>query len=191
MNSLPHLLQADGNSSITLDLAQNSTLAKEQESNLAKWWDMLGERTRTLIKAKFDNYINYKRLQDILEIMLIKKGKCNLIVMKMFVVVTELEILCAVKSFLKVYPEYGELVEDLHFSQENLTKLRKMEKREIGTFQIRNGECIYQVKAVIVGSLLYFWQKDEEWILFSPDGSLILKAENYFEFCYKSLRWLR
>lgn len=191
MNSLPHLLQAEGNSSLTLDLAQNSTLAKEQESNLAKWWDMLGERTRTLIKAKFDNYINYKRLQDILEIMLIKKGKCNLIVMKMFVVVTELEILCAVKSFLEVYPEYGELVEDLHFSQENLTKLRKMEKREIGTFQIRNGECIYQVKAVIVGSLLYFWQKDEEWILFSPDGSLILKAENYFEFCYKSLMWLR
>ena len=191
MNSLLHLLQAEGNSSLALDLAQNSTLAKEQESNLAKWWDMLGERTRTLIKAKFDNYINYKRLQDILEIMLIKKGKCNLIVMKMFVVVTELEILCAVKSFLEVYPEYGELVEDLHFSQENLTKLRKMEKREIGTFQIRNGECIYQVKAVIVGSLLYFWQKDEEWILFSPDGSLILKAENYFEFCYKSLRWLR
>lgn len=191
MNSLLHLLQAEGNFSLTLDLAQNSTLAKEQESNLAKWWDMLGERTRTLIKAKFDNYINYKRLQDILEIMLIKKGKCNLIVMKMFVVVTELEILCAVKSFLEVYPEYGELVEDLHFSQENLTKLRKMEKREIGTFQIRNGECIYQVKAVIVGSLLYFWQKDEEWILFSPDGSLILKAENYFEFCYKSLRWLR
>lgn len=191
MNSLLHLLQAEGNSSLTLDLAQNSTLAKEQESNLAKWWDMLGERTRTLIKAKFDNYINYKRLQDILEIILIKKGKCNLIVMKMFVVVTELEILCAVKSFLEVYPEYGELVEDLHFSQENLTKLRKMEKREIGTFQIRNGECIYQVKAVIVGSLLYFWQKDEEWILFSPDGSLILKAENYFEFCYKSLRWLR
>lgn len=191
MNSLLHLLQAEGNSSLTLDLAQNSTLAKEQESNLAKWWDMLGERTRTLIKAKFDNYINYKRLQDILEIMLIKKGKCNLIVMKMFVVVTELEILCAVKSFLEVYPEYGELVEDLHFSQENLTKLRKMEKKEIGTFQIRNGECIYQVKAVIVGSLLYFWQKDEEWILFSPDGSLILKAENYFEFCYKSLRWLR
>lgn len=191
MNSLPHLLQADGNSSITLDLAQNSTLDKEQESSLAKWWGMLGERTRTLIKAKFDNYINYKRLQDVLEIMLIKKGKCNLIVMKMFVVVTELEILCAVKSFLKVYPEYGELVEDLHFSQENLTKLRKMEKREIGTFQIRNGECIYQVKAVIVGSLLYFWQKDEEWILFSPDGSLILKAENYFEFCYKSLMWLR
>lgn len=191
MNSLLHLLQAEGNSSLTLDLAQNSTLAKEQESNLAKWWDMLGERTRTLIKAKFDNYINYKRLQDILEIMLIKKGKCNLIVMKMFVVVTELEIPCAVKSFLEVYPEYGELVEDLHFSQENLTKLRKMEKREIGTFQIRNGECIYQVKAVIVGSLLYFWQKDEEWILFSPDGSLILKAENYFEFCYKSLRWLR
>lgn len=191
MNSLPHLLQAEGNSSLTLDLAQNSTLAKEQESNLAKWWDMLGERTRTLIKAKFDNYINYKRLQDILEIMLIKKGKCNLIVMKMFVVVTELEIICAVKSFLEVYQEYGELVEDLHFSQENLTKLRKMEKREIGTFQIRNGECIYQVKAVIVGSLLYFWQKDEEWILFSPDGSLILKAENYFEFCYKSLRWLR
>jgi len=152
---------------------------------------MLGERTRTLIKAKFDNYINYKRLQDVLEIMLIKKGKCNLIVMKMFVVVTELEILCAVKSFLKVYPEYGELVENLHFSQENLTKLRKMEKREIGTFQIRNGECIYQVKAVINGSLLYFWQKDEEWLLFSPDGSLILKAENYFEFCYKSLRWLR
>lgn len=191
MNSLLHLLQAEGNFSLTLDLAQNSTLAKEQESNLAKWWDMLGERTRTLIKAKFDNYINYKRLQDILEIMLIKKGKCNLIVMKMFVVVTELEILRAVKSFLEVYPEYGELVEDLHFSQENLTKLRKMEKREIGTFQIRNGECIYQVKAVIVGSLLYFWQKDEEWILFSPDGSLILKAENYFEFCYKSLRWLR
>lgn len=191
MNSLLHLLQAEGNSSLTLDLAQNSTLAKEQESNLAKWWDMLGERTRTLIKAKFDNYINYKRLQDILEIMLIKKGKCNLIVMKMFVVVTELEILCAVKSFLEVYPEYGELVEDLHFSQENLTKLRKMEKREIGTFQIRNGECIYQVKAVIVGSLLYFWQKDEEWLIFSPDGSLILKAENYFEFCYKSLRWLR
>lgn len=191
MNSLPHLLQADGNSSITLDLAQNSTLDKEQESSLAKWWGMLGERTRTLIKAKFDNYINYKRLQDVLEIMLIKKGKCNLIVMKMFVVVTELEILCAVKSFLKVYPEYGELVEDLHFSQENLTKLRKMEKREIGTFQIRNGECIYQVKAVIVGSLFYFWQKDEEWLLFSPDGSLILKAENYFEFCYKSLRWLR
>ena len=191
MNSLLHLLQAEGNSSLTLDLAQNSTLAKEQKSNLAKWWDMLGERTRTLIKAKFDNYINYKRLQDILEIMLIKKGKCNLIVMKMFVVVTELEILCAVKSFLEVYPEHGELVEDLHFSQENLTKLRKMEKREIGTFQIRNGECIYQVKAVIVGSLLYFWQKDEEWILFSPDGSLILKAENYFEFCYKSLRWLR
>lgn len=191
MNSLPHLLQADGNSSITLDLAQNSTLDKEQESSLAKWWGMLGERTRTLIKAKFDNYINYKRLQDVLEIMLIKKGKCNLIVMKMFVVVTELEILCAVKSFLEVYPEYGELVENLHFSQENLTKLRKMEKREIGTFQIRNGECIYQVKAVIVGSLLYFWQKDEEWILFSPDGSLILKAENYFEFCYKSLRWLR
>lgn len=191
MNSLLHLLQAEGNSSLTLDLAQNSTLAKEQKSNLAKWWDMLGERTRTLIKAKFDNYINYKRLQDILEIMLIKKGKCNFIVMKMFVVVTELEILCAVKSFLEVYPEYGELVEDLHFSQENLTKLRKMEKREIGTFQIRNGECIYQVKAVIVGSLLYFWQKDEEWILFSPDGSLILKAENYFEFCYKSLRWLR
>lgn len=190
MNSLLHLFQAEGNSSLTLDLAQNSTLAKEQKSNLAKWWDMLGERTRTLIKAKFDNYINYKRLQDILEIMLIKKGKCNLIVMKMFVVVTELEILCAVKSFLEVYPEYGELVEDLHFSQENLTKLRKMEKREIGTFQIRNGECIYQVKAVIVGSLLYFWQKDEEWILFSPDGSLILKAENYFEFCYKSLRWL-
>ena len=191
MNSLPHLLQADGNSSLTLDLAQNSTLDKEQESNLAKWWDMLDERTRTLIKAKFDNYINYKRLQDVLEIMLIKKGKCNLIVMKMFVVVTELEILCAVKSFLEVYPEYGELVADLHFSQENLTKLRKMEKREIGTCQIRNGECIYQVKAVIVGSLLYFWQKDEEWILFSPDGSLILKAENYFEFCYKSLRWLR
>lgn len=191
MNSLLHLLQAEGNSSLTLDLAQNSTLAKEQKSNLAKWWDMLGERTRTLIKVKFDNYINYKRLQDILEIMLIKKGKCNLIVMKMFVVVTELEILCAVKSFLEVYPEYGELVEDLHFSQENLTKLRKMEKREIGTFQIRNGECIYQVKAVIVGSLLYFWQKDEEWLLFSPDGSLILKAENYFEFCYKSLRWLR
>lgn len=191
MNSLLHLLQAEGNSSLTLDLAQNSTLDKEQESSLAKWWGMLGERTRTLIKAKFDNYINYKRLQDILEIMLIKKGKCNLIVMKMFVVVTELEILCAVKSFLEVYPEYGELVEDLHFSQENLTKLRKMEKREIGTFQIRNGECIYQVKAVIVGSLLYFWQKDEEWILFSPDGSLILKAENYFEFCYKSLRWLR
>lgn len=191
MNSLLHLLQAEGNSSLTLDLAQNSTLAKEQKSNLAKWWDMLGERTRTLIKAKFDNYINYKRLQDILEIMLIKKGKCNLIVMKMFVVVTELEIPCAVKSFLEVYPEYGELVEDLHFSQENLTKLRKMEKREIGTFQIRNGECIYQVKAVIVGSLLYFWQKDEEWLLFSPDGSLILKAENYFEFCYKSLRWLR
>ena len=191
MNSLPHLLQADGNSSITLDLAQNSTLDKEQESSLAKWWGMLGERTRTLIKAKFDNYINYKRLQDVLEIMLIKKGKCNLIVMKMFVVVTELEILCAVKSFLEVYPEYGELVEDLHFSQENLTKLRKMEKREIGTFQIRNGECIYQVKAVIVGSLLYFWQKDEEWLIFSPDGSLILKAENYFEFCYKSLRWLR
>lgn len=191
MNSLLHLLQAEGNSSLTLDLAQNSTLAKEQKSNLAKWLDMLGERTRTLIKAKFDNYINYKRLQDILEIMLIKKGKCNLIVMKMFVVVTELEILCAVKSFLEVYPEYGELVEDLHFSQENLTKLRKMEKREIGTFQIRNGECIYQVKAVIVGSLLYFWQKDEEWLLFSPDGSLILKAENYFEFCYKSLRWLR
>lgn len=191
MNSLLHLLQAEGNSSLTLDLAQNSTLAKEQKSNLAKWWDMLGERTRTLIKAKFDNYINYKRLQDILEIMLIKKGKCNLIVMKMFVVVTELEILCAVKSFLEVYPEYGELVEDLHFSQENLTKLRKMEKREIGTFQIRNGEYIYQVKAVIVGSLLYFWQKDEEWLLFSPDGSLILKAENYFEFCYKSLRWLR
>lgn len=190
MNSLPHLLQADGNSSITLDLAQNFSLAKEQESNLAKWWDMLGERTRTLIKAKFDNYINYKRLQDVLEIMLIKKGKCNLIVMKMFVVVTELEIFCAVKSFLEVYPEYGELVEDLHFSQENLTKLRKMEKREIGTFQIRNGECIYQVKAVIIGSLLYFWQKDEEWLLFSPDGSLILKAENYFEFCYKSLRWL-
>ena len=191
MNSLLHLLQAEGNSSLTLDLAQNSTLAKEQESNLAKWWDMLGERTRTLIKAKFDNYINYKRLQDILEIMLIKKGKCNLIVMKMFVVVTELEILCAVKSFLEVYPEYGELVEDLHFSQENLTKLRKMEKREIGTFQIRNGECIYQVKAVIIGSLLYFWQKDEEWLLFSPDGSLVLKAENYLEFCYKSLRWLR
>ena len=191
MNSLPHLLQADGNSSITLDLAQNSTLDKEQESSLAKWWGMLGERTRTLIKAKFDNYINYKRLQDVLEIMLIKKGKCNLIVMKMFVVVTELEILCAVKSFLKVYPEYGELVENLHFSQENLTKLRKMEKREIGTFQIRNGECIYQVKAVINESLLYFWQKDEEWLLFSPDGSLILKAENYFEFCYKSLRWLR
>ena len=191
MNSLPHLLQADGNSSITLDLAQNSTLDKEQESSLAKWWDMLGERTRTLIKAKFDNYINYKRLQDVLEIMLIKKGKCNLIVMKMFVVVTELEILCAVKSFLEVYPEYGELVEDLHVSQENLTKLRKMEKREIGTFQIRNGEYIYQVKAVIVGSLFYFWQKDEEWLLFSPDGSLILKAENYFEFCYKSLRWLR
>lgn len=190
MNSLPHLLQAEGNSSLTLDLAQNFSLAKEQESNLAKWWDMLGERTRTLIKAKFDNYINYKRLQDVLEIMLIKKGKCNLIVMKMFVVVTELEIICAVKSFLEVYPEYGELVEDLHFSQENLTKLRKMEKREIGTFQIRNGECIYQVKAVIVGSLLYFWQKDEEWLLFSPDGSLILKAENYFEFCYKSLRWL-
>ena len=191
MNSLPHLLQAEGNSSIALDLAQNFSLAKEQESNLAKWWDMLGERTRTLIKAKFDNYINYKRLQDILEIMLIKKGKCNLTVVKMFVVVTELEIICAVKSFLEVYPEYGELVEDLHFSQENLTKLRKMEKREIGTFQIRNGECIYQVKAVIVGSLLYFWQKDEEWILFSPDGSLILKAENYFEFCYKSLKWLR
>lgn len=191
MNSLLHLLQAEGNFSLTLDLAQNSTLAKEQESNLAKWWDMLGERTRTLIKAKFDNYINYKRLQDILEIMLIKKGKCNLIVMKMFVVVTELEILRAVKSFLEVYPEYGELVEDLHFSQENLTKLRKMEKREIGTFQIRNGECIYQVKAVIIGSLLYFWQKEEEWLLFSPDGSLILKAENYFEFCYKSLRWLR
>lgn len=190
MNSLLHLLQADGNSSITLDLAQNSTLDKEQESSLAKWWGMLGERTRTLIKAKFDNYINYKRLQDVLEIMLIKKGKCNLIVMKMFVVVTELEILCAVKSFLEVYPEYGEFVENLHFSQENLTKLRKMEKREIGAFQIRNGECIYQVKAVIVGSLLYFWQKDEEWILFSPDGSLILKAENYFEFCYKSLRWL-
>lgn len=190
MNSLPHLLQAEGNSSLTLDLAQNFSLAKEQESNLAKWWDMLGERTRTLIKAKFDNYINYKRLQDVLEIMLIKKGKCNLIVMKMFVVVTELEIICAVKSFLEVYPEYGELVEDLHFSQENLAKLRKMEKREIGTFQIRNGECIYQVKAVIVGSLLYFWQKDEEWLLFSPDGSLILKAENYLEFCYKSLRWL-
>lgn len=190
MNSLPHLLQAEGNSSLTLDLAQNFSLAKEQESNLAKWWDMLGERTRTLIKAKFDNYINYKRLQDVLEIMLIKKGKCNLIVMKMFVVVTELEIFCAVKSFLEVYPEYGELVEDLHFSQENLTKLRKMEKREIGTFQIRNGECIYQVKAVIIGSLLYFWQKDEEWLIFSPDGSLILKAENYFEFCYKSLRWL-
>ena len=183
MNSLPHLLQTEGNSSLTLDLAQNSSLAK--------WWDMLGERTRTLIKAKFDNYINYKRLQDILEIMSIKKGKCNLIVMKMFVVVTELEIPCAVKSFLEVYPEYGELVEDLHFSQENLTKLRKMEKREIATFQIRNGECIYQVKAVIVGSLLYFWQKDEEWLLFSPDGSLILKAENYLEFCYKSLRWLR
>ena len=183
MNSLPHLLQAEGNSSLALDLAQNSSLAK--------WWDMLDERTRTLIKAMFDNYINYKRLQDILEIMLIKKGKCNLIVMKMFVVVTELEIICAVKSFLEVYPEYGELVEDLHFSQENLTKLRKMEKREIGTFQIRNGECIYQVKAMIVGSLLYFWQKDEEWLLFSPDGSLILKAENYFEFCYKSLMWLR
>ena len=80
MNSLPHLLQAEGNSSLALDLAQNSSLAK--------WWDMLDERTRTLIKAKFDNYINYKRLQDILEIMLIKKGKCNLIVMKMFVVVT-------------------------------------------------------------------------------------------------------
>ena len=191
MNSLPHLLQAEGNFSLALDLAQNFSLAKEQESNLAKWWDMLGERTRTLIKAKFDNYINYKRLQDVLEIMLIKKGKCNLIVMKMFVVVTELEIICAVKSFLEVYPEYGELVEDLHFSQENLTKLRKMEKREIGTFQIRNGECIYQVKAVIIGSLLYFWQKDEEWLIFSPDGSLILKAENYFEFCYKSLRWLR
>lgn len=183
MNSLPHLLQAEGNSSLTLDLAQNPSLAK--------WWDMLGERTRTIIKAKFDNYINYKRLQDVLEIMLIKKGKCNLTVMKMFVVVTELEIICAVKSFLEVYPEYGELVEDLHFSQENLTKLRKMEKREIGTFQIRKGECIYQVKAVIVGSLLYFWQKDEEWLLFSQDGSLILKAENYFEFCYKSLRWLR
>ena len=183
MNSLPHLLQAEGNSSLALDLAQNSSLTK--------WWDMLGERTRTLIKAKFDNYINYKRLQDVLEIILIKKGKCNLTVMKMFVVVTELEIICAVKSFLEVYPEYGELVEDLHFSQENLTKLRKMEKREIGTFQIRNGECIYQVKAVIVGSLLYFWQKDEEWLLFSPDGSLILKAENYFEFCYKSLMWLR
>ena len=75
MNSLPHLLQADGNSSITLDLAQNSTLDKEQESSLAKWWGMLGERTRTLIKAKFDNYINYKRLQDVLEIMLIKNGK--------------------------------------------------------------------------------------------------------------------
>lgn len=190
MNSLPHLLQAEGNSSLTLDLAQNFSLAKEQESNLAKWWDMLGERTRTLIKAKFDNYINYKRLQDVLEIMLIKKGKCNLTVMKMFVVVTELEIICAVKSFLEVYPEYGELVEDFHFSQENLTKLRKMEKREIGTFQIRNEECIYQVKAVINGSLLYFWQKDEEWLIFSPDGSLILKAENYFEFCYKSLRWL-
>lgn len=190
MSSLPHLLQTEGNSSLTLDLAQNSSLAKEQESNLSKWWDMLGERTRTLIKAKFDNYINYKRLQDVLEIMLIKKGKCNLTVMKMFVVVTELEIICAVKSFLEVYPEYGELVEDFHFSQENLTKLRKMEKREIGTFQIRNGECIYQVKAVINGSLLYFWQKDEEWLIFSPDGSLILKAENYFEFCYKSLRWL-
>ena len=183
MNSLPHLLQAEGNASLALDLAQNSSLAK--------WWDMLGERTRTLIKAKFDNYINYKRLQDVLEIMLIKKGKCNLTVMKMFVVVTELEMICAVKSFLEVYPEYGELVEDLRFSQENLTKLRKMEKREIGTFQIRNGECIYQVKAVIVGSLLYFWQKDEKWLLFSPDGSLILKAENYFEFCYKSLMWLR
>lgn len=182
MSSLPHLLQTEGNSSLTLDLAQNSSLAK--------WWDMLGERTRTLIKAKFDNYINYKRLQDVLEIMLIKKGKCNLTVMKMFVVVTELEIICAVKSFLEVYPEYGELVEDFHFSQENLTKLRKMEKRDIGTFQIRNGECIYQVKAVINGSLLYFWQKDEEWLIFSPDGSLILKAENYFEFCYKSLRWL-
>lgn len=190
MNSLPHLLQAEGNFSLALDLAQNFSLAKEQESNLAKWWDMLGESTRTLIKAKFDNYINYKRLQDVLEIMLIKKGKCNLIVMKMFVVITELEIICAVKSFLEVYPEYGELVSDLHFSQENLTKLKKMEKREIGTFQIRNGECIYQVKAVIIGSLLYFWQKDEEWLLFSPDGSLILKAENYLEFCYKSLRWL-
>lgn len=65
MNSLPHLLQAEGNSSLALDLAQNSSLAK--------WWDMLDERTRTLIKAKFDNYINYKRLQDILEIMLIKR----------------------------------------------------------------------------------------------------------------------
>lgn len=183
MSSLPHLLQTEGNSSLTLDLAQNSSLAK--------WWDMLGERTRTLIKAKFDNYINYKRLQDVLEIMLIKKGKCNLTIMKMFVVVTELEIICAVKSFLEVYPEYGELVEDFHFSQENLTKLRKMEKKEIDTFQIRNGECIYQVKAVINGSLLYFWQKDEEWLIFSPDGSLILKAENYFEFCYKSLKWLR
>ena len=188
MNSLPHLLQAEGKPSLTLDLAQDSTLAKSVA--LAKWWEMLGERTRTLIKAKFDNYTNYKRLQNVLEIMLIKKGKCNLTVMKMFVVVTELEITCAVKSFLEVYPVYGELVEDLRFSQENLTKLKKMEKREMGTFQIRNGECIYQVKAVSVGSLLYFWQKDEEWLLFSPDGSLILKAENYLEFCYKSLRWL-
>lgn len=50
--------------------------------------------------------------------------------MKMFVVITELEIICAVKSFLEVYPEYGELVSDLHFSQENLTKLKRWKKRD-------------------------------------------------------------
>ena len=138
-----------------------------------------------LVKAKFENFSNYTRMQDVYSVVMERNGKCNLASLKLFIVLTELDLTQLMEKFLLRFPEYRCVTKDFSFSQESLEQLKKESIREYNTFQIKSGVTVYKCEAVFWNDLFYLWKSDNDYFLFSKEGSLCIKATSYFEFIYK------
>lgn len=143
------------------------------------------DRLISMVRAKFENFSDYSKMQDVYDVMMVRNKKCNLVSLKLFIVLAELDLVPLMKNFLHRSPEYRCMTKEFHFSQENLTQLKKKSIREYNTFQIKNGAVIYECEVVFFGDLFYLWKSNGEYLLFSQAGLLCVQATSYFEFIYK------
>ena len=166
-------------------------ICKDEETLICKGKEEIisilddGNGIAPLLNAKFENFDNYSRMQNVYDVIMMRGKKCNLISLKFFIILTELDLVQLMKNFLQHSPEYTCMTEEFRFSQKNLTKLKKELTREYNTFQIQHKMVVYECEIIFLKDLFYLWRNAGEFLLFSKDGSLCVNANNYFEFIYK------
>lgn len=197
MRSLPYLLlmQRDGCSCFSqviefkLKIPEIS-LVKATEYCIFDYLDfekMCKDRDRliSLLNAKFENFSDYSKMQMVYGVIMVRNKKCNLFSLKLFIILTELDSVPLMKSFLQHSPEYTCVIKEFRFSKENLIKLKKELTREYNTFQIQNGMIVYECKVLFLDDLFYLWESEGKYLLFNQVGNLCVDATSYFEFIYK------
>ena len=198
MRSLPYLLliQRDDCSCFNqvmefkLKIPKTKVINCNKSDNLFDYLDfekMCKDRDRliSLLNAKFENFSDYSKMQMVYDVIMMRNKKCNLFSLKLFIILTELDSVPLMKSFLQHSPEYTCVIKEFHFSKENLFKLKKELTREYNTFQIQNGMIVYECKVLFLEDLFYLWESAGEYLLFNQVGNLCVNATSYFEFIYK------